>query len=43
MTTSAFQSSTVRLPLTVARVDALPRQTRPIAEHSDLYNITLTD
>ena len=44
MTNSAFQPSTVlvRLPLTVAEVDAIRRQTRPIAEHSDLYNIVLT-
>ena len=44
MTNSAFQPSTVlvRLPLTVAEVDPIRRQTRPIAEHSDLYNIVLT-
>ena len=43
MTTKAFQLSAIlaRLPFTVA-VYAIPRQTRPIAEYSDLYSIALT-
>ena len=44
MTINGFQSPAVlvRLPQVIAGLDAIPRQTRPIAEHSDLYNVAHT-